>query len=53
MDTADHEAKLYLSVSMMELDQPAQARLLLEEILASSDSIPAIKVMAMDYLEAL
>ena len=53
MDTADHEAKLYLSVSMMELDQPAQARLLLEEILASKDSIPAIKVMAMDYLEAL
>ena len=53
MDTTDHEAKLYLSVSMMELDQPSQARLLLEEILASSDSIPAIKVMAMDYLEAL
>jgi len=38
---------------MIELNQPAQARLLLEEILASSDSIPAIKVMANDYLGAL
>ena len=53
LDTTDNEAKLYLAVSIMELDQPSQARLLLEEILASSDSIPAIKVMAMDYLEAL
>lgn len=53
LDTSDNEAKLYLAVSEMELDQPLQARLLLEEILASKDSIPAIKVMAMDYLEAL
>lgn len=53
LDTSDHEAKLYLAVSMIELDQPSQARLLLEEILASGDSIPAIKVMANDYLEAL
>ncbi len=53
LDTADNEAKLYLAVSMIELDQPSQARLLLEEILASQDSIPAIKVMANDYLQAL
>lgn len=53
LDSSDNEAKLYLAVSMMELDQPSQARLLLEEILASQDSIPAIKVMANDYLEAL
>ncbi|MEM8938642.1 MAG: tetratricopeptide repeat protein [Bacteroidota bacterium] len=53
LDSLDHEAMLYLAVSMIELDQPSQARLLLEEILASQDSIPAIKVMANDYLQAL
>lgn len=53
LDQADHEAKLYLAVSMMEINQQAQARLLLEEILATRDSIPAIKMMANDYLKGL
>ncbi len=53
MDGSDHEAKLYLAVSMMEINEPTQARLLLEEILATRDSIPAIKMMANDYLGSL
>ncbi len=53
LDTSDNEAKLYLAVSMIELEEQSQARLLLEDILASQDSIPAIKVMANDYLQAL
>ena len=53
LNAADHEAKLYLAVSMMEINQQSQARLLLEEILASRDSIPAIKMMANDYLKGL
>ena len=53
MDESDHEAKLYLAVSMMEINEPTQARLLLEEILATQDSIPAIKMMANDYLGSL
>ncbi|MEO9872444.1 tetratricopeptide repeat protein [Ekhidna sp.] len=53
LNSADHEAKLYLAVSMMEIDQQSQARLLLEEILATQDSIPAIKMMANDYLNSL
>lgn len=53
MDAGDHEAKLYLAVSLMEINQQSQARLLLEEILATSDSIPAIKMMANDYLSGL
>ena len=53
LNTDDHEAKLYLAVSMMEINQQSQARLLLEEILATQDSIPAIKAMAEDYLQAL
>lgn len=53
LDSADNEAKLYLAVSMMEINQQSQARLLLEEILVSQDSIPAIKMMAGEYLEML
>lgn len=53
LNAADYEAKLYLAVSLMEIQQQSQARLLLEEILASSDSIPAIKMMANDYLRGL
>lgn len=53
LNPADHEAKLYLAVSMMEINQQSQARLLLEEILATQDSIPAIKMMANDYLKML
>lgn len=53
LNAADHEAKLYLAVSMMEINQQSQARLLLEEILATQDSIPAIKMMANDYLKML
>ncbi|MEO1254099.1 MAG: tetratricopeptide repeat protein [Bacteroidota bacterium] len=53
LDKSDHEAKLYLAVSMMEINKQAQARLLLEEILATQDSIPAIKMMASDYLKSL
>lgn len=53
LNAADHEAKLYLAVSMMEINQQSQARLLLEEILATQDSIPAIKMMANDYLQTL
>jgi len=53
MNAADHEAKLYLAVSLMEINQQSQARLLLEEILATQDSIPAIKMMANDYLKSL
>lgn len=53
LDEEDYEAKLYLSVTLMEINEPAQARLLLEEILATQDSIPAIKMMANDYLQAL
>lgn len=53
MDAADHEAKLYLAVTMMEINQQEQARLLLEDILATQDSIPAIKMMANDYLQTL
>lgn len=53
LNAADHEAKLYLAVSMMEIDQQTQASLLLEEILATEDSIPAIKMMANDYLREL
>ncbi|WP_420317191.1 tetratricopeptide repeat protein [Ekhidna sp.] len=53
LNPADHEAKLYLAVSLMEINQQSQARLLLEEILATQDSIPAIKMMAGDYLNSL
>lgn len=53
LDANDNEAKLYLAVSMMEVDQKPTARLILEEILASQDSIPAIKMMANDYLKML
>ncbi len=53
LNAADNEAKLYLAVSMMEINKQSQARLLLEEILASKDSIPAIKMMASDYLRGL
>ena len=53
MDAGDYEAKLYLAVSLMEINQQSQARLLLEEILATQDSIPAIKMMASDYLSGL
>ena len=53
LDPLDHESKLYLAVSMMETNQQSQARLLLEEILSTQDSIPAIKLMANDYLESL
>ena len=50
LNPADHEARLYLAVSLMEINQQSQARLLLEEILVSEDSIPAIKMMANEYL---
>lgn len=53
LDAADHEAKLYLAVTMIEINEQSQAKLLLEEILSTGDSIPAIKVMAGDYLNAL
>ena len=53
MNTADHEAKLYLAVSLMEINNQEQARLLLEEIMTAQDSIPAIKMMANDYLKSL
>lgn len=53
IDSSDHESKLYLATSMIELNKKEQARLLLEEILNSSDSIPAVKVMASDYLNGL
>lgn len=53
LNAADHEAKLYLAVAMMEINEQSQARLLLEEILSTGDSIPAIKMMAKDYLNAL
>lgn len=53
LDPADFEAKLYLAVSLMEINEQSQARLLLEEILSSGDSIPAIKMMAQDYLNGL
>jgi outer membrane protein len=53
LDSSDHEAKLYLAVSMMEINQQSQARLILEEIIATQDSIPAIKMMAGDYLKSL
>ncbi len=53
LDSSDQEAKLYLAVSMIEINEQSQARLLLQEILSSTDSIPAIKMMASDYLERL
>ena len=53
LDAADHESKLYLAVTMIETNKPLQARLLLEEIIATQDSIPAIKLMAGDYLNSL
>ncbi|MDE0472612.1 MAG: tetratricopeptide repeat protein [Ekhidna sp.] len=53
LDPADNESKLYLAVTMMETNKSNQARLLLEEILADKDSIPAIKMMANDYLNSL
>lgn len=53
LDPVDFEAKLYLAVSMIEINQQKQARLLLEEILSANDSIPAIKMMAMEYLNGL
>jgi len=53
LDPTDHESKLYLAVTMIETNKPSQARLLLEEILAVQDSIPAIQVMARDYLNSL
>ena len=53
MNAADHEAKLYLAVSLMEINNQEQARLLLEEIMTAQDSIPAIKMMANDYLKSL
>lgn len=53
LNSADYEAMLYLAVSMMEINQQEQARQLLEEIVATQDSIPAIKMMAGDYLKSL
>ncbi|MEM9895455.1 MAG: tetratricopeptide repeat protein [Bacteroidota bacterium] len=53
LNAADHEAKLYLAVALMETQKPAKASLLLEEILATRDSIPAIKMMAGDYLKSI
>ncbi|MEM6644212.1 MAG: tetratricopeptide repeat protein [Bacteroidota bacterium] len=53
LDSNDHEAKLYLAVAMLELSQEDQARLLLESITSSEDSIPVIKSMALDYLESI
>ncbi len=53
LNREDYEAKLYLAVSMMEINEPIQARLLLNEIIVAQDSIPAIKVMANDYLSRL
>ena len=53
LDPLDQEAKLYLAVSMIEINEQSQARLLLEEIVSSTDSIPAIKMMAQDYLKGL
>lgn len=53
LDPSDQEAKLYLAVSMIEINEQSQARLLLEEILSASDSIPAIKMMAEEYLKGL
>ncbi len=53
LDATDHESKLYLAVSMIEINEQSQARLLLEEILTTGDSIPAIKMMASDYLKGL
>ncbi len=53
LDQSDQEARLYLAVSMIEINEQSQARLLLEEILSSTDSIPAIKMMAQDYLKGL
>ena len=53
LDIKDYEAKLYLAVSMMEINQKKESRLLLEEILTTQDSIPVIKMMANDYLQIL
>ncbi len=53
LNPSDQEARLYLAVSMIEINEQSQARLLLEEILSSTDSIPAIKLMAQDYLTGL
>ncbi|MBC6400998.1 MAG: tetratricopeptide repeat protein [Ekhidna sp.] len=53
LDSTDSESKLYLAVTMIETNKPKQARLLLEKILATQDSIPAIKLMANDYLNLL
>jgi len=53
LDTTDQESKFYLAVTMIETNKPLQARLLLEEILATKDSIPAIKMMADEYLRSL
>lgn len=49
----DHEAKLYLAVSLIEINDQDRARSVLNEILASQDSIPAIRMMAEDYLNSL
>ncbi len=53
LDVSDHEARLYLAVSMIETNKQLRARPLLEEIINSKDSIPAIKMMAMEYLNEL
>lgn len=53
LDTSDQEARLYLAVSMIEINEQEKAIELLEEILSSKDSIPAIKMMADDYLKGL
>jgi tetratricopeptide (TPR) repeat protein len=53
LNPTDQEARLYLAVSMIEINEQSQARLLLEEILSSKDSIPVIKTMASDYLNGL
>lgn len=53
LNPKDHESKLYLAVTMIETSKPTQARLLLEEILTTQDSIPAIKMMAQEYLSSL
>ena len=53
LDSSDFEAKLYLAVALIELNKQLKARSLLEEIIHAADSIPAIKMMAMDYLNEL
>ena len=53
MDQSDYEAMLYAAVCLIELDSIQRVNTLLNEIVASKEADPALKVAAQQYLDKL